>query len=139
MLSSILSTSLFAALLTGDVICATPLQDNDQTTAYAVREQHPVPRGWTVVGEAPKDRMLQMHIGLSEEKPGQLESELLEGGLSSDQSRSFLDFYGIGMLCILCLQDIHSHSYHGPRPVELTGNEKDYFPKRYRMLTVSTS
>ena len=45
---------------------------------YAVKERHSIPPSWRVVGDAPRDHILHLQIGLKQSNEDVLESHLLE-------------------------------------------------------------
>lgn len=47
-------------------------------SAYAVAEHHPVPKGWTKVGPAPKSALIKLQIGLKQGNQGVIEQHLLQ-------------------------------------------------------------
>lgn len=47
-------------------------------SSYAVAEQHPVPKGWTKVGPAPKSALIKLQIGLKHGNQGVIEQHLLQ-------------------------------------------------------------
>jgi tripeptidyl-peptidase-1 len=48
---------------------------------YQVKEFHPVPRGWTQLGQAPRTHSIQLEIGLRQSRFDELEKNLYEGML----------------------------------------------------------
>ena len=56
-------------------------------TAYSVKDSHPVPRGWSNIGTAPSDHVINVQIGLTQHQVQELERNLYEGmqdpGISS--------------------------------------------------------
>lgn len=47
-------------------------------SGYAVAEHHPVPKGWTKVGPAPKSALIKLQIGLKQGNEGVIEQHLLQ-------------------------------------------------------------
>jgi tripeptidyl-peptidase-1 len=47
-------------------------------SSYAVAENHPVPKGWTKVGPAPKSAVINLQIGLKQGNEGVIEQHLLQ-------------------------------------------------------------
>ncbi|KAE9991424.1 hypothetical protein EG327_011727 [Venturia inaequalis] len=47
-------------------------------SSYAVAEHHPVPKGWTKVGPAPKSALINLQIGLRQGNEGVIEQHLLQ-------------------------------------------------------------
>jgi tripeptidyl-peptidase-1 len=45
---------------------------------YAVKERHAVPRAWTAVGDADKNSLLSLQIGIKQSNEGEVERHLLE-------------------------------------------------------------
>lgn len=50
----------------------------DPSRAYAVKERHPVPRGWKVVAQPPSSRVINLNIGLKHRNQDVLEQHVLE-------------------------------------------------------------
>ena len=48
---------------------------------YAVKETHPIPRGWTHITNAPAGHIVKMDIALKQSQFDQLEHDLYEGML----------------------------------------------------------
>ena len=48
---------------------------------YKLKEYHPVPRGWTQIGQAPRTHSIQLEIGLKQSRFDDLEKDLYEGTL----------------------------------------------------------
>lgn len=70
-LSTLLSVALGAQAVFGTPIVA--------RTAYSVKEVHAVPQKWSAVDRAPGNHMLQLQIGLKQDKFEELERHLYEG------------------------------------------------------------
>ncbi|TAQ87514.1 hypothetical protein B7494_g4153 [Chlorociboria aeruginascens] len=54
---------------------ASPIQSR---SAYAVKETHRAPRRWVQLGRAPREKMLNLHIGVKQAQFGELERHLYE-------------------------------------------------------------
>ena len=74
------NTLLAAAGLWWRVGTAFPLTEQ---SAFAVFETHPVPRSWKRVGDAPKNGIISLQIGLKQGSFDELERHLYEGELPS--------------------------------------------------------
>lgn len=61
-------------------VLASPLTSR---SPYAVRERHRLPRGWTRVGPAPPNRLVNLQISLKSDRFDELERHLYEGEWSS--------------------------------------------------------
>ena len=48
-------------------------------TPYQVKSSHPIPQQWQKLDRAPEDHMMEMRIGLTQDKFTELERELYEG------------------------------------------------------------
>lgn len=70
-----LFTSIVCAFGTASAVYALPRSSRSN---YAVKEFHPVPRGWTRVGEAGKYDRVHLSIGLKQQNQGVVEEHLLQ-------------------------------------------------------------
>lgn len=70
-----LFTSIVCAFGTISAAYALP---KSPRSSYAVKEYHPVPRGWTRVGEAGKSDRVHLTIGLKQQNQGAIEEHLLQ-------------------------------------------------------------
>lgn len=50
----------------------------DSSQLYAVKERHPVPRGWTAIAQPPSSHEIKLKIGLKQRNQGKLEQHVLE-------------------------------------------------------------
>lgn len=50
---------------------------------YTVKDSHPLPSGWRKIGPAPGDHVLNLQIGLKQDRFHELEKHLYEGTRSS--------------------------------------------------------
>jgi hypothetical protein len=48
-------------------------------SSYVVKEVHPVPRRWTRIGPAPRQHLIELQIGLKQNRFDELEKHLYEG------------------------------------------------------------
>ena len=69
-------SSIVLSLLIAAQAIATPLKSR---TPYVVKETHGIPRKWESVGRAPGDHILQLKIGLKQDRFTELEQHLHEG------------------------------------------------------------
>ena len=71
MFTSITFVALFAAL-----VATSPLRVH---SSYAVKETHPVPPKWEIIGDAPANHIISLQIGLKQSQFDELERHLYEG------------------------------------------------------------
>ncbi|TAQ87393.1 hypothetical protein B7494_g4288 [Chlorociboria aeruginascens] len=69
MLISVSITALLVAIVAGSPV---------QTSSYAVKETHLIPRGWEKIGEAPGEHIVALQIGLKQGNFEELERSLYE-------------------------------------------------------------
>jgi hypothetical protein len=62
-------------------------------TPYQLKEFHPVPRGWTQLGRAPRSHSIQLEIGLKQSQFDELEKSLYEGMLVENPVTLYLCTY----------------------------------------------
>ena len=48
-------------------------------TPYQLKEFHPIPRGWSQLGRAPRSHSIHLEIGLKQSRFDELEKNLYEG------------------------------------------------------------
>ena len=77
MLTYILRSASLAWLFVTNPVATSPLLAR---SSYVVKDSHNVPNGWTNVGPAPSNALLNLHIGLKQGKYEALERNLYEGG-----------------------------------------------------------
>ena len=72
-----LQTVTLAFAIAVNVVVGSPV--NFEHSAYLVKDSHYVPKGWTNIGAAPSDYMINVQIGLAQHEVQELEKHLHEG------------------------------------------------------------
>lgn len=76
MLTTAIRSASLAALLATSLVLTSPVRTR---TAYEIKDSHNVPPQWTNIGPAPRNTVINLHIGLKQSQFDELERHLYEG------------------------------------------------------------
>ena len=76
MLTPSLPSASAALLAFASIVSSSPIGTR---TNYEIKDSHYVPKGWTNIGRAPPNAVLNLHIGLKQAGLDELERQLYEG------------------------------------------------------------
>ena len=76
MLTHSFYTASLALLATASTVLASPLYVR---SGYSIKNAHNVPRGWSNIGAAPPEHVINLRIALKQHNVGELERQLQEG------------------------------------------------------------
>ena len=83
MLTHSLHAASLALLVTATTVVASPLH---LRSSYSVKDSHNVPKGWSNIGAASPEHIINVQIGLTQHKVGELETHLYESKAISTRS-----------------------------------------------------